>query len=76
MCHSRQEAGRQYLFTQTKSELGHKRKGSWQADVFRFTPGSRRSNGQSLRSRLGHIRTHAPHKIIGRIERGFGSVSV
>jgi len=39
------------------SGQGQKRKGSRRADVFRFTPGSRRSNGPSLKSRLGHIRT-------------------
>jgi hypothetical protein len=39
------------------SAPGHIRKCSRRADVFRFTPGSRRSNGHSLRSRLGHIQT-------------------
>ena len=42
------------------SAPGQKRKGSRRADVFRFTPGSRRSNGHSLRSRLGQHRKSFP----------------
>ena len=44
------------------SGWGQKRKGSRRADVFRFTPGSRRSNGHSLRARLGHIQTSGKQK--------------
>lgn len=40
MCHSRQEAGRQYLFTQTKSELGHNPKCSSRAHWVCFAPDS------------------------------------
>jgi len=47
---------RRFPFLFLSSALGQKRKGSRRAHVFRFTPGSRRSNGHSLRSRLGHER--------------------